>query len=384
MSGLLRRIPLRAVDVAVAVAFVGFWWSAEAGRLAGPDGLTRGAVLLLIALVIAIGVRRPWIAAGAAAVMVTVSLLLLDYESGTLWPSAMGVAYIAARTGAQTMTRGRWLLSVVLVVAGCALALPTGGPVFAAVLAGVVVLAWAGGHLFRVRRERARLLAEQRVLTQGLEDAGRELNLISERARIARDVHDIMAQSLSIVLAQADGAARLVRADPGRAQASLGVISDVARSSLVEVRMLIESIGPSPVTLDQPTLSELPHLIERFDSAGLTVGFAEDGERLTLTEGQQLAVYRIVQEALTNALRYSGDRPNAFVRLLWNGTALLLEVTSHGRPGREPSVGSGMGVAGMKERAELAGGWLTAEGTDGDGSFVVTASIPAPDPERGT
>ncbi|QHC57533.1 histidine kinase [Rathayibacter sp. VKM Ac-2760] len=375
---LLRRLRPVLIDVLVAAAFGGFWLSAEAGRLGGESGAARVALTLLVVLVVAAGTASPWVAVGAAAALTTAALLLAEATSSGSWPLVIGLVYAAARTGSRPPTRVGAVLSVLLAVSAVALALRAEGAVVAAALAGLVVLGLAGGHLFRLMRGRAQLLREQRVLEQNLEDAGRELALISERARIALDVHDIMAQSLSIVLAQADGAAKLVRADPGRAENSLGVIAEVARSSLVEVRILIESIGPSAETLDQPTLESVPVLLERFAAAGLSVEFEEGGSRLALTDGQQLAVYRIVQEALTNALRHSGERPNAVVRVLWDPTALLLEISSRGRPGREPSIGSGRGVAGMKERAELAGGWLTAEESEDGGAFVVTVSVPAP------
>ncbi|PPI23970.1 hypothetical protein C5D34_12820 [Rathayibacter sp. AY1B1] len=230
------------------------------------------------------------------------------------------------------------------------------------------------GRLLRVTRVRSILLLERRVPEDGLADADRELADASERARIARDVHDVMAQSLSIVLAQANGAERLVRAEPDRAQESLRAIAEVARTSLVEVRLVIESLGTGPDAVDQPGLDSLPQLVGRFRSAGLAAALDEQGDRAVLSPAQQLAVYRILQEALTNALRHSGAAPNAEVRLVWEECALLLEVASHGRSGAESS-GSGRGVVGMRERAELAGGWLTAE-EDG-GGFRVTASIPA-------
>jgi signal transduction histidine kinase len=231
------------------------------------------------------------------------------------------------------------------------------------------------GRLLRVTRVRSILLLERRVPEDGLADAD-ELAVASERARTARDVHDVMAPSLSIVLAQANGAERLVRAEPDRAQESLRAIAEVARTSLVEVRLVIESLGTGtgPDAVDQPGLDSLPQLVGRFRSAGLAAALDEQGDRAVLSPAQQLAVYRILQEALTNALRHSGAAPNAEVRLVWEECALLLEVASHGRSGAESS-GSGRGVVGMRERAELAGGWLTAE-EDG-GGFRVTASIPA-------
>ncbi|MBF4463205.1 MULTISPECIES: sensor histidine kinase [unclassified Rathayibacter] len=371
-----RRSGLSLVDVLVAAAFGGFWFSAEAGRIGGDGGLLRGAVILVVVLVIATSAQTPWIAVGATAALTTVALLLADADPTGSWPLVSGLVYAALRVGTRPPALVGAVLSVLLTSSAIALSMAE-GPIVAGSLGGVVVLGLAVGHLYRLKRGRTQLLRERRALERNLDEAGRELSLISERSRIARDVHDIMAQSLSIVLAQADGAAKLVQVDPGRAEISLGVISDVARSSLVEVRMLIESIGPSAVRLDQPTMENLPQLLERFGTAGLTVGFVEEGERLALTAGQQLAVYRITQEALTNALRHSGDRPNAFVRLLWDTKALLLEIASRGHPGSDLSIGSGMGISGMKERAELAGGWLTAEESQDGTAFVVTASVPA-------
>ncbi|KZX20925.1 sensor histidine kinase [Rathayibacter tanaceti] len=289
-----------------------------------------------------------------------------------------GLAVAAARVSERRMTVGRILLLVALVGAGSTLALhgmaTTNGIEAAATGAIVVGVGWLVGRLLRVTRARATLLLERRALADGLAEADRELALTSERARIARDVHDVMAQSLSIVLVQATGAERLVRTEPDRAEASLRAVADVARASLIEVRLVIESLGADPDALDQPDLDSLPHLVDRFRSAGLSVVLEEQGDRAVLSPGQQLAVYRIVQESLTNALRHSGGTPNAEVRLVWEESALLLEVASRGCSGAESS-GSDHGVNGMRERAELAGGWLTAE--EDDGGFRVTASIPA-------
>jgi signal transduction histidine kinase len=189
-------------------------------------------------------------------------------------------------------------------------------------------------------------------------------------------VHDSVAHALTIVVAQSEGASAMSQRHPEFVAGALTAISGVARDALADVRGLIERITEAGDEL--LSLADLPALVQRMRDVGMGITLDELGTRLDLRPAQQLTVYRIVQEGLTNALKHGGAESVASVVLDWRGPGLALLVRSSGRaplvePGTLP--GSGAGIPGMRERARIAGGWLTAE-PDGAREFVVTAFLP--------
>jgi signal transduction histidine kinase len=237
-------------------------------------------------------------------------------------------------------------------------------------------LPWTVGQLVRARIA-ARESREAELIAQAeAEVAEREVIVEQERNRIARDMHDVVAHSLAVVIAQADGA-RYVRAtDPEAVDDALHAISSTAREALADVRLLLGQLRHNQGAGPQPALEDLDRLLGQMRSSGLTVLFEERGASLTLAAGQQLAVFRIVQEALTNVLRHGDISKSVDLVFVW--TIDDLEVTITSSLLSSPRTGElriGHGLAGMRERAALAGGRLTAE--PGDRTFVVTASLPA-------
>jgi signal transduction histidine kinase len=236
------------------------------------------------------------------------------------------------------------------------------------------LLAWAIGQLVRTRiRARASrdamLAAEQEVAAE------------QERTRIARDMHDVVAHSLAVVVAQADGARYAARTDPAAAEEALRTIAATAREALGDVRVLLAQLRYSQEDGPQPTMHDLDHLLEQLRASGLRLVRDDEGAPLPLGTSQQIAVYRIVQESLTNALRHADVAHEVLVRFSWTSHGLELAVVSRlpevkPRTGMIPVAGpvTGHGIAGMTERAALSGGWLRA-GPD-DGRFVVTAWLP--------
>ncbi|TBN56956.1 sensor histidine kinase [Glaciihabitans arcticus] len=225
---------------------------------------------------------------------------------------------------------------------------------------------WLLGLLVRaVIRNRestaARQVAEEVVIVE------------QERNRIARDMHDVVAHSLAVVVAQADGARYARAANPEAVDESLIAISTTAREALADVRLLLSQLRYSEGDGPQPVLADLDRLLDQMRASGLTISFAETGQSRYLGTGQQLALYRIVQEALTNALRHGqGEKP---VTVTFDWAPSSVDVTIENTiEGTVPSVSLGHGLAGMRERAALVGGWLTAEPTGQ--RFVVTASVP--------
>ncbi|MEU1971640.1 histidine kinase [Microbacterium sp. NPDC019599] len=235
-----------------------------------------------------------------------------------------------------------------------------------------LVLSWTVGALVRTA-VRAR---ENRAAQRRAED---ETVAEQERVRVARDVHDVVAHSLAVVIAQADGARYAAASDPSAAPAALETISTTARSALADVRLLLTQLRHSQTDGPQPTLADLEELYAQVRAAGVPLTIDVDPAPLAEPPAVvQLAVYRILQEALTNALRH-GDGGAVSVRIAWPADAgrgrpeVQLEVRNRMRPGDDPRH-SGHGLIGMGERASLVGGWLNAAPMDGE--FVVTAQLP--------
>ena len=243
----------------------------------------------------------------------------------------------------------------------------------------VLGLAWTAGLL-------ARSVRDSREVRRREDLANRERALVEyryaveqERNRIARDMHDVVAHSLAVVIAQADGARFAARTRPETAVGALDTIAGVARSALGDVRVLLAELRHDEADAPQPVLDDLDGLLDRVRHAGLDVRFSETGERLALGTGHQIAVYRIAQEGLTNALRHGDVSAPVDLRLRWDESGVDLEVVNTMRADATSAVeshGIRHGIPGMRERAQLAGGTLSAE-ADGDGMFRVRARIPA-------
>ncbi len=243
----------------------------------------------------------------------------------------------------------------------------------------LLLLPWAVGRMLRThgRRERVnraraeRLDAEREQLARSAASA--------ERARIARELHDVITHSVSVMVIQA-GAARMVMAsDPERAEASLESVARAGREALAEMRRLLGVLGGGgggPHGLNpQPGLADVEELVARACAAGLATELRVIGEPSTVSPALDLSAYRIVQEALTNAIKHAGPaRATVWVR--WASDAIEVEVTDTGR-GRDANdqEPGGHGIPGMHERAALHGGHLHA-GPATSGGFVVQARLP--------
>jgi signal transduction histidine kinase len=240
---------------------------------------------------------------------------------------------------------------------------------FAAALA--LLLAWVTGALARTAlRAQETRRAQQRAES----DAAAE----QERARIARDMHDVVAHSLAVVIAQADGARYASATDPAVATGALETISTTARAALADVRMLLTQLRHRQVEGPQPTLADVEQLYAQVRGAGVELRVDVDpAPPADVPAGVQLAVYRILQEALTNALRHGEPGP-VDVGLAWHRDRVVVQVRNPAGETRDtdspPAELRGHGLIGMRERAQLVGGRLDA-GPAG-GLFTVQAELP--------
>lgn len=160
---------------------------------------------------------------------------------------------------------------------------------------------------------------------------------------------------------------------------ALATVTDVARTALVDVRSLVERItGDDDPTAPRVSVGDIPALVDTLRQVGMSVVLVESGDTaVPLTQAQEVAIYRIVQESLTNALKHAGSDATVRVEIARDDAGFHLEITSAGSVPLVASTGRGIGIAGMVERARLAGGWLHAAHESGTSSFVVTAFVPA-------
>jgi signal transduction histidine kinase len=243
-----------------------------------------------------------------------------------------------------------------------------------------VVAAWALGDLRRARVLRLEALEERAQLLELERDQEMRLAATAERARIARELHDVVAHSLSVVIAQADGGRYAGRTDPEAATGALEAIASTGRQALTDMRSLLGVLrdGGGEEYAPQPDVAAIDGLVDDVRASGLDVDLIVEGEPRPMSAGPQLAAYRIVQESLTNVLKHAGPAGRAWVRLQWRPDALELSVLDDGRGASSAMVaadGNGQGVRGMRERATLHGGRLEAGPRTG-GGFGVHAALP--------
>lgn len=245
------------------------------------------------------------------------------------------------------------------------------------VIVSVLVAAWATGS---GARSRAAYLLQLRARAEDLErerDQQAELAAAAERARISRELHDVVAHGLSVMVVQAQGGHAALEARPSDARRALEAIISTGRGALAEMRRVLTSTGQiDPALHPQPGLAHLPRLIDQVNTTAIPVTLRVAGTSTPLPPSTDLAAYRIVQEALTNTMKHAGQRVRAHVLLSYDDTSVRLEISDDGRASPDAAGGgAGQGLRGMRERAELLGGELQA-GPGPHGGFIVRARLP--------
>ncbi|WP_189280558.1 sensor histidine kinase [Streptomyces atratus] len=236
-------------------------------------------------------------------------------------------------------------------------------------VAAWVVAIIAAAEFVRVRREQ---WADQRAEREAAEQRRAD----EERLRMARELHDVLAHSISVINVQSSVGLALLDSDPEQARTALTTIKAASKEALGEVRQVLDTLrtpGDAPRT-PAPGLDRLPELVEQAAGAGLTVTVETDGVRGAVPPGTDLAAFRIVQEALTNVVRHSGSR-TAQVRIGYGPARIRLRIDDEGPATGDDAGGSGNGLAGMRERAAALRGTIEA-GPRADGGFRVRAELP--------
>ncbi|MFF0744132.1 sensor histidine kinase [Streptomyces sp. NPDC004111] len=294
--------------------------------------------------------------------------------NGARWASRLA---LGASALAGTISQLRW-------------AVDKGDPVapyaFAIFLTVPFVLAWVLGDSMRTRRAYFAQLEERAARLEKEREAQAKVAVAAERARIARELHDVVAHNVSVMVVQADGAAYVMDASPDQAKQALETISTTGRQALAEMRRLLGVLRTgehqeSGEYVPQPDVQQIEDLVEQVRSAGLTVDFKVEGTARPLPSGVELTAYRIVQEALTNTRKHGGPEAGASVRLVYFDDGLGLLVEDDGRGAAHElyedggADGQGHGLIGMRERVGMVGGTLDAGPRPG-GGFRISALLP--------
>ncbi|MGW9325763.1 sensor histidine kinase [Streptomyces koyangensis] len=251
-------------------------------------------------------------------------------------------------------------------------------------VAGLGAAAVLAVALVRARRLHRAALEERGWLLERERESAALGAVDAERARIAADLHDIVSHNVSLMVVQAGAAREVLTTLPGEAATAMAAVEEAGRNTMTELRHLLGLLAPAqdgadhddrPALTPQPTLSRLSPLIDRVAFAGLPVEVRVSGTPRPLPAGLDATAFRIVQEALTNALKHGGDQARAEVRINYAGHALRVEVLSTGSPAAPVADGTGRGLLGLRERVAVHGGDLDARRRLG-GGYRVRARLP--------
>lgn len=315
-------------------------------------------------------------AAGAEPVAGQIAVPLVIYATAAYGPSwASRTVLLLGLLGGVMLTTREYSGSAASGILGLTI-----GALYTVLIWMLVLVSWTLGDLTRVRRLQLQALEDRTRRMEIEQQQERKLAAADERSHIAREMHDIVAHSLSVIITQADGARYAAAAKPELATEALATIAATGRDSLAEMRRLLgilRSDDDSP-TRPQPRLSDLDELLLGFRAAALQVSFEQHGTpRRQLPAGAELTAYRTIQEALTNVIKHGGPKATAALALTWQNRGLEIDIRDDGRgAAADPPVpGGGNGLPGMGERLALYDGSLSA-GPQQGGGFRVSAFIP--------
>ncbi|MCX5141074.1 MULTISPECIES: sensor histidine kinase [unclassified Streptomyces] len=329
-------------------------------------------------LLLAIGMGVVQLAFGVRPTVANFAMLVITFTVATVgerWASRLALACSLVAAGLSQLRwpdespRG-WVESVFVVI----------------VMTVPFVLAWVLGDSMRTRRAYFDQLEERAARLEREREAQSKVAVAAERARIARELHDVVAHNVSVMVVQADGAAYVLDAAPDQARQALETISSTGRQALAEMRRLLGVLRTGDTResgeyVPQPDVDQIEDLIDQVRTAGLAVDFKIEGTPRPLPSGVELTAYRIVQEALTNTRKHGGPNAGASVRLVYFDDGLGLLVEDDGRGAAHElyedggADGAGHGMIGMRERVGMVGGTLDAGPRPG-GGFRISALLP--------
>ncbi|MFF3954377.1 sensor histidine kinase [Streptomyces sp. NPDC001890] len=331
----------------------------------------------MLLLAIAMGVAQ--LVTGVGPGVMNFAMLVIVFTVATVgerWASRLA---LVCSLGAAGLSKLRWQEEA-----------PQGGwaqQTFVVIVLTVpFVLAWVLGDSMRTRRAYFSQLEERAARLEREREAQSKVAVAAERARIARELHDVVAHNVSVMVVQADGAAYVMDAAPDQAKQALETISSTGRQALAEMRRLLGVLRTGDAQesgeyVPQPDVDQIEDLIDQVRQAGLAVDFKIEGTPRPLPSGVELTAYRIVQEALTNTRKHGGPDAGASVRLVYFDDGLGLLIEDDGRGAAHElyedggADGAGHGMIGMRERVGMVGGTLDAGPRPG-GGFRISALLP--------
>ncbi|MGQ4729531.1 sensor histidine kinase [Streptomyces sp. Ju416(a)] len=392
----IRRHPT-GVDVFWAVFLLGLSGMSMVSGVydAGREELVAVPVALGFSTVVALRRRAPEKML-LLAILVGVAQLVFDVRPGVGNFAMLVITYTVATVGE------RWASRLALICSLSAAALSQlrwesepGGSwaqvIFVTVIMTVpFVLAWVLGDSLRTRRAYFDQLEERAARLEREREAQSKVAVAAERARIARELHDVVAHNVSVMVVQADGAAYVMDTAPDQAKQALETISGTGRQALAEMRRLLGVLrtGDAPESgeyVPQPDVEQIEDLVAQVRQTGLEVDFKVEGTPRPLPSGVELTAYRVVQEALTNTRKHGGPDAGASVRLVYFDDGLGLLIEDDGRGAAHElyedggADGAGHGMIGMRERVGMVGGTLDAGPRPG-GGFRISALLPLKPP----
>jgi signal transduction histidine kinase len=350
----------------------------------GPRGVGEKAfVALTLALCLPLIWRRRW---PRAVFLLIVAVAAVQWTAGVVamppdWAVLVALYTVASRCGF------RWALAaVILTETGVIMEVSqqwgfgwTQARSTAAFFSVVVGAVWIFGIYTYTRRAYLRSLEERAARLERERDTQVQVAMAAERARIARELHDVVAHNVSVIVVQADGAAYAIESDKERAKQALEAISATGRTALAEMRRLLGVLRESDEGgsyAPQPGVEQLTDLVDQIRASGLPLRFQIDGVPQELSQGLQLTVFRIVQEALTNTLKHAGTGATAHVNLHYGDESVEVRIRDDGRGAAAGDDGRGHGLVGMRERVAMYGGSAQARPRPG-GGWEVVARLPA-------
>jgi signal transduction histidine kinase len=378
----VRRWRDRLIDIGPTIVIGGIGLAEIAGAGFGSSfpGPRPAQVAFLLAATVPLALRQRWpfVVFGWVGIVTAVweALFFRSRQPQPPLEAFLAIIVVAYTLGAHSRGRSFWI-AVAMVIAGIAADPLTGGTPENDLAAWIfITAAFAIGVGVGRQRDLAASLrdAVERLEIEREERARLAVEL--ERSRIARELHDVVAHAISVMVVQAAAERRVLGAGAGATAEVLKTIEGIGREALGETRAILGILrqdGSSPPLAPQPGLGDLPGLVDQLRSTGLRVDVETSGEAEALPPGLDLTAYRIVQEALTNVLKHApGARAN--VRVVFGNNQLELRVNDDGQTAA-PIIAGGHGLIGIRERVTMHGGRFSA-GPSGDRGFEVTASLP--------
>ena len=364
----------RVRETDAAVAFVVLAVSLLGDRLAR-GSVSAGLFTFLLAVPLAWRRRAPVTVLGVTAVvafaqwlvgpplLADVALLAALYTVAADRPWRVAAAGFFILEGGAVLATARWGASALATFAS---------------LSGAVVAALVTGLYVRARRAHVASLVERAARLEFERDQQALLAAAAERARISREMHDVVAHSLAVVVSLANGATAKLERDPQQSREALESISELGRQALADTRRLLSVLRAEEAISErvpQPGIEQIGDLIGHATAAGLAAALTVHGDPVPVAAGPALAAYRIIQEAITNTVKHAEAATTITVDLTWTSRCLQITVTDDGHgTGQSAGPPDGFGLAGMRERAALYGGTATA-GPRRQGGWEVSATI---------